>query len=335
MEKYETMETYEIDLWRYFQFLFKNKYLIIGIMIFSIILSYCVSEFVIEKEYRTELWIKVPGNYISTSENLIDYLKSYFFYPEVLDELDKNKTLNFLSKEKLKLERFGNLVQFSYDHPRLDNGKELFTTWVNLTKKKMILDSSSEIMSAINSALKSVSFNLNKKEERYQAIQTGLDKESPVIELEVLFMEPSIVSPAVIQELNPIYTKLKTEAELIKLEIEDLRKQAEFFSSLYDDFQATFLELNQQDAANLERSFEVYRTLESDWDSYFNESNGEKNVSLVPFELISAAQGSKKPIKPNTLFNMLIASMFSLLFILIIAYLLVFIQDNKQQMEDI
>ncbi|AZR73917.1 hypothetical protein BBF96_11255 [Anoxybacter fermentans] len=323
------METYEIDLWELLQTLNRRKMLIIGIVFVSVIMSYVFSAFFIDKQYQTEMWIRLNENFLPDQKEIpLEYLKSHFFYPEVIQVITKNLSDIPDLKNSLSFTQVNGLVQIVYTHTFDSKAPQLLQKWTTIARLKLIEEEGTRLIATLENDISTTQTKLAKEEQNLEEIKKLLLKESQFIEVEVVPKDTTEPKTFVYKELNPNYTDLKTEEKNIKLEIVKLKNQIKLLEQVLEEYKVILTEVNKNlDATevNTNKLFNDLNKLRIKFNAIYS------NRSIEPFQVVSAPYSNPNPISPNVKLNVLLAGFLGLFVGVFLAFFLEYVKTMKEQ----
>lgn len=313
------METCDdINLWEYFQILYFKKNLLLSLVIVSVVSSYFITNFFIEKQYQSEIWINInddfPGN---KGEDSIDRFKAYMLYPEIIQATFKNKNVIRSSLENnISQKNVGELTQILYSHPANSNAPELLNRWMQMTKFRIALDTSMQLESYLESDVMLIQSTLDFKKKKILSMRSLLSKITKFNEVEVIPKETIDPKVYIFKEINHNYVTLEGELNNLEIEIEQLKNQELFLKELLIEYQNLLSQIkNLLSSEELDDEFidEQLKYFEKRYNVYLqNIKNNKKNISLIPFTIISKSTLNLDPIGPNVMLNILLSGFLGL-----------------------
>ncbi|MCK4261138.1 MAG: hypothetical protein KAX49_19340 [Halanaerobiales bacterium] len=328
------METYEeIDLWKYMQIIYRKKVLIFGITFICIIISYVLSSYVIDKKYETETWIKLSPNFLSGQKQIPqEYLEAHFFYPEVvqMSVIDVDDFLQISTlKANLSFHQIGETIRLVYTHISDSPIPSLLSKWLNSTKVKLIQEESSRLQVSLEDKLAIFEQELLRNKQTLEERQRLFSQQSQYIEIEVLpkdHIEPQVM---IYKEINPRYQELKKIIEELQISITSLEKQILIFENLLEEYKSVLAKVNQNLESTNNELDDLFSKL-SRFSTMYN-ANLQTNLSLDPFEIISAPYSNPNPISPSVKLNVAIAGFLGLMIGVFLVFFLEYVEEMKGQ----
>ena len=134
----EYYDEYEIDLTEYLYLLYKNKFLIIGITIFSIFIALFASYFILAETYKSEITFlannfRLINNQSITKSEYITFFQRDNIKEELLNKYYPEKeNISFLDKKfNLETEEESQIVNISYTGSEPEKTANVLNDWYN------------------------------------------------------------------------------------------------------------------------------------------------------------------------------------------------------------
>lgn len=318
-------ETYEIDLWEFLEMLLSKKVFIIGFVCISVIAAFLISHFLIEKQYQSEVWIKVNNNFLyEQKETPYDYLKIYFMNPEIT-QFTFNNDFQLLGglKDSFSLKKVDSMLKVELTHPFRSDIVEILLTWIDATRVKLILDEGSRVVSTMENGVLINQMIMQNMQHKLDKLNKALKEEKQYVLTEVF--PKDVVNPQtfVFKEINPSYLELKTKATQIDLEIEGIKNQKELLQNILENYKSV---LKNIESSNIIENnvFADLKEIQTNYLTYLKEIQAiyltDLNMefqsaaykSLIPFEIITKPYTTANPISPNVKLNIAIAGLLAL-----------------------
>ena len=222
------MTEYEINLWNIFKIIYKKKFVIIGIMIISVIISYVFSTFYLEKKYRTEAWLEVNDNFITKNNLTQSYINQFLLHPDVIKRLKINDSKAIGLKNSISLRMQDHVSHLSYIHGANPKVAEFFKDWLRKTKTKIVLYESQEVIANIEEYIHNINLKINREHDNLKAINQLLSKKNQYLVSEVWPKDSTIEQILSYKEINDNYMRLINKKDTNELQINNLKyKQKE------------------------------------------------------------------------------------------------------------
>jgi len=169
-------DEYEIDLTEYLYLLWKNKFLIIGITILSIILAFFASYFILEETYKSELTFLANDFELINEEELTKNEYITFFQRDSIKEnllnehYPEKENITYLDNNfNLETKEQSNIINLSYTGKQPEKIALVLNNWFNKFKN--------EVYSYLETNNKNYLNSLEKKKENdYQKYLSNLNE---------------------------------------------------------------------------------------------------------------------------------------------------------------
>lgn len=347
------MENYEVNLWEYLQILYRRKIIIIGVVVLCVLAAYAVSNYVFEKKYQTEAWIKLNQNFLLTDPKdpaakeiiPLDYIKSHFYYPEVMSDVTKDLETNASLRGSLSFSAYNGLVQVVYGHPASAKSTELLDKWINNTKFKMIEEESRRHLLTLEDDVTTAKADLDKELARQKEISALLVTEGQN-NAERLLKNRDNAKTYFIREESASYSDLAIQGHTSKITTVELQNKLQFMGQLLSDYKTALTKIREMlttstgNADDLEKEFDSIRVR---YNAYLHQKNADTppnvtipTVAIQPFQIVSEPFTKTGPVSPNVKLNVLIAGFLSLIFVVFLVLIVEYGQTmNKKSKKDI
>lgn len=347
------MENYEINLWEYLQILYRRKIIIIGVVLVCVLAAYAVSNYVFEKRYQTEAWIKLNQNFLLTdpkdpsAKDIIplDYIKSHFYYPEVMSDVTKDLNINASLRGSLSFSAYNGLVQVIYNHPANANSSKLLDEWINNTKFKMIEEESRRHLLTLEDDVTTAKAELQKELARQKEISALLITEGQT-NAERLVKNRDAGKTYFIREESASYSDLAIQDHTSKITTVELQNKLQFMDQLLSDYKTALVKIRQMlttpdgNADDLETEFNSIRVR---YNAYLHQKDADTppnvtipTVAIQPFQIVSEPFTKTGPVAPNVKLNVILAGFLSLVFVvflvLIVEYAATMSKKSKKDL---
>lgn len=342
--KFMDMETYEIDLWEFFELLNTKKTFIIGFICFSLITTFIITYFFIEKQYQSEVWIKLNENFLyKQNDTPYDYLKTYFMNPEITHFTfnDDSQILGGL-KDRFSLKKVDSMLKVELTHPFRSDISEILLKWMNATRVKLIIDEGSRVVSTMENEILVNQMIMQNMQYRLDKLNQVLKEENQYVLTEVF--PKDVVNPQtfVYKEINPSYTEFKTKVTQIDLEIETIKNQKELLQNILANYRSVLKNIKSSNVFE-NNAFEDLKKIQTNYLTYLKEIQAiyltDLNTnfqsasynSLIPFEIITKPYTTTSPISPNIKLNIAIAGLLALFISVFFVFFLNYLEIVKKE----
>lgn len=328
------METFEINIWSFLVNLYRNKFIILCFLLLFTVTSFLVSEFYIVKKYETQAWIQ-PVDFLRGEGKVpLDVIRTYFTSPEVIQALVQQDVLKQSNPDKqIRLDESNGTVKIVYTHPSLPNATQILERWVLTTQFKYILDHSEQIVSILEEDITSLQFNITLSEKKLKQMEKLLAQEGKYSQTEVIPKESGLLQKLVLNELNPNYTELNGEVNLLRVEIDDFKNKKIMVEQILDDYRDLLKEIGVNFESGQLSSTNVLKSLknvQARYISYMNsEEDSPKYISLIPFQTLTMPVTSLSHVSPNIQLNVILAGFLGLILGIFVSIFKEYIKELK------
>lgn len=340
------MEAYEIDLWELFEILLNKKVFIIGFVCISIIATFLISNFLIEEQYQSEVWIKLNDNFLyNQKETPYDYLKTYFIKSEIT-ELTFNDDLLVLSrlKDNFSLIKVDSMLKVELTHPLRSNISEKLLKWMNATRVELILDESPRVISTMENQILANQMIMQNMQHNLDNFNKVLEAEKEYVLTEVFPKDVENPQIFVYKEINPNYTELKSKATQNELEKKAITNQNNLLQSILLSYKSVLKNIKSKNGIE-NNVFEELKEIQTNYLTYLKEvqvfyltdltivDQSLSYNSLIPFEIITKPQTTANPVSPIVKLNITIAGVLALFISVFYVFFLNYIKTVKKEKE--
>lgn len=311
------MQTFEIDLFDFLRKVYQKKSIIVIIALSVMMITFSFNWFMVEKTYRTEMWIRLNKNFLGGEEVIsLEYIKSYFFYPEVLNSVTDNVRNAEELKRRLTFREVDGLIQMELNHPNDENASKNLKKWVISADMKLIQDEGRSLLLALEEDISFVRTQYDIEVKRLKEIETLLLKEEQYNN----DVAPNTSSQIlVLKEERPSFTELAIQRNTTKISIVALQTKAKFMEDLFSEYQI-LLKNVQETILNPQRDlsllFSELEDIRIKYNSYLhqqteNEDDKAVELSFQPFRIVSEPHTDPTPINQNILLKTLLMGLLT------------------------
>lgn len=317
------MEAQEMNFRTYLHTLDRYKYVLAGLCIVSLVVTFFISNFMMEKKYETEMWIQISANFLSGEEKTsLQYIRSHFFYPEVVRLITNQEGVQ--EHPNLTLHETNGLIQIVMTHPKGLDSLNILKKWVFAVRLKMIEEEGKRLKQCLADDLIAAQTSLSTERPKLQEIGQMLAEKNKLSGQEISLEKLSGRDVIVIQGDNMGYADLMIQENKIRLGIIDLENKVAFMNGIAKDYDVALLKIKSliEDGFTFEEVdtvFEGLTSVRNRYNAYLQQKNPQSvNLSIQPFQIVSQPHAKTDPVSPNLKLNMLMAlctSLFGGLFI--------------------
>lgn len=321
------MEAQEMNFRTYLHTLDRYKYVLAGLCIVSLVVTFLISNFMMEKKYETEMWIQISANFLSGEEKTsLQYIRSHFFYPEVVRLITNQEGVQ--EHPNLTLHETNGLIQIVMTHPKGLDSLNILKKWVFAVRLKMIEEEGKRLKQCLADDLIGAQTSLSTERPKLQEIGQMLAEKNKLSGQEISLEKLSGRDVIVIQGDNMGYADLMIQENKIRLGIIDLENKVAFMNGIANDYDVALLKIKSliEDGFTFEEVdtvFEGLTSVRNRYNAYLQQKNPQSvNLSIQPFQIVSQPHAKTDPVSPNLKLNMLMALCTSLLGGLFIVFLI-------------
>lgn len=321
------MEAQEMNFRTYLHTLDRYKYVLAGLCIVSLVVTFLISNFMMEKKYETEMWIQISANFLSGEEKTsLQYIRSHFFYPEVVRLITNQEGVQ--EHPNLTLHETNGLIQIVMTHPKGLDSLNILKKWVFAVRLKMIEEEGKRLKQCLADDLIGAQTSLSTERPKLQEIGQMLAEKNKLSGQEISLEKLSGRDVIVIQGDNMGYADLMIQENKIRLGIIDLENKVAFMNGIANDYDVALLKIKLliEDGFTFEEVdtvFEGLTSVRNRYNAYLQQKNPQSvNLSIQPFQIVSQPHAKTDPVSPNLKLNMLMALCTSLLGGLFIVFLI-------------
>lgn len=338
------METYEIDLWEFFELLNNKKVFIIGFVCFSIIATFLISNFFIEKQYQSEAWIKLNDNFLyQQNETPFDYLRTYFMNPEITQfAFDDDLMILNRFTDRFSLKKIDSMLKVELTHPYRSNISEKLLKLLNATRVKLIFDEGSRVVLTMENEILANQMIIQNMQYKLDTLNKALKKEDQYVLTEVFPKDAINPQTYVYKEINPSYTELKTKATQIDIEITSIKNQNDLLHNILSNYRSILKNIKSSNVFE-NNDLNKLNEVQTNYVTYLNEIRALNRTSLnannqsasynslIPFEIITKPTTTANPIGPNVKLNIAIVSFLALFISVFFVFFLNYLEVVKRE----
>lgn len=338
------METYEIDLWEFFELLNNKKAYVIGFVCFSIIATLLISNFFIEKKYQSEAWIKLNENFLyQQNETPFDYLKTYLMNPEITQfAFDDDLMILNGFKDRFSLKKIDSMLKIELTHPYRSNISEKLLKWLNATRVKLVFDEGSRVVLTMENEILANQMIIENMQYKLDSLNKALKEENQYVLTEVF--PKDVINPQtyVHKEINPSYTELKTKATQFDIEITSIKNQNNLLQNILTNYRSVLKNIKSSNFFE-NNDLKNLNEIQTNYVTYLNEirtsnitslnanNHSASYNSLIPFEIITKPTTTANPIGPNVRLNIAIVGFLALFISVFFVFFLNYLEVVKKE----
>ena len=326
------MENYEIKIWDILKILYRKKAIILGLLVIAVLGSFFFTTQMIDKQYKTEMWLRINQAYFQNQKEIpLEYVKSYFFYPEVLKVVTNNLPGLETPAAKISFRTVNGLIQVTYVDTLTKGTSPLLQTWAASAKLKLIEDESKRTVQEVREMITSSRSQLTREESKLQGLQALLAKGSQYSGLTNIPGNALNGKIIVVPELDAGYSELAVQASDTQAMVIELQNKAAFMEEILSEYKDALNKVRHAMTSSESQTDELFNYLSSirtKYKAYLSQKDDKDatDVPVQPFDVVSEPRFFNGAVSPNVKLNVLIAGFLGLCAGILLALVLEYIK---------